>query len=56
MDPAPFSIFGTTPLTKVHFIFAITSWPTLFVTIDGQFRGVIGKNDIALDAAKSRLK
>ena len=56
LDPAPFSVFETTPLTKVHFIFAITSWPTIFVTCDGKLKGVIGKKDIAMDLSKARMQ
>ncbi len=52
IDPAPMVISDLTQLTKVHFIFTITHWDVLFVLRNGKFRGVLGKNQIALDSSK----
>lgn len=56
VDPAPMSIPESTPLTKVHFIFTVTHWVVLFVTHKGKFKGVIGKNEIAIESTKNEVK
>ncbi len=50
IDASPIAVAETTPLTKIHFIFTITGWDVLFVTHKGKFKGIIGKNDIAVQS------
>lgn len=46
MDPAPFQVADMTPLTKIHYLFAICLFSDLLVTRDGMLAGIIVKDDL----------
>ena len=48
VDPAPFTVSEATPLSRVHYLFAVCLFPELLcVSTEGRFSGCILKNDLA---------
>jgi len=54
VDPAPFSVSVFTPLTKVHYLFAICLFAQMTVTREGRLCGIILKDDLG-DAGSLRV-
>lgn len=46
VNPAPFSVAELTPLSKIHFLFAIATFAQIFVIREGKLVGTILKEDL----------
>jgi hypothetical protein len=46
VDPAPFAVVELTPVSKIHFLFAIAAFAQIFVTREGKLVGTILKEDL----------